>query len=243
MEKLNSVQLGRSSVAQTYVERPLLLDGTKFDLRLYVVVTEVHPHLKGLLFKEGLARFCTQKWRGAAHHDARNCAESSHLTNYSLNKKSSKYKDGRSKRLLSTVLALLQKRYKGQFCVDRFWSQMEEMMHGALLAISPALLAEHAAGRALGAAQENVTYNHVLGVDVLLDQVSFCMRGFRYLIFKPCSVGCWTINLPGLQAVAAGTERHSEVLNKSNPLKSFRSLSIEKILAAEGSSSEATVHS
>ena len=45
-------------VVQRYLDKPLLLDGFKFDLRVYVVVIGVDP-IKAYICDEGLARFCT----------------------------------------------------------------------------------------------------------------------------------------------------------------------------------------
>lgn len=74
-------------IVQRYVERPFLIQGSKFDLRLYVLVTSINP-LRMYLHTDGLARFASVRYSENA--DTLN-DRYMHLTNYSINKLSANY--------------------------------------------------------------------------------------------------------------------------------------------------------
>ena len=69
------------------MQNPHLIDGYKYDLRIYVVVTCFDP-LKIFLFKEGLVRFATQKYTNNPKMLEKRFI---HLTNYSINKRADDY--------------------------------------------------------------------------------------------------------------------------------------------------------
>ena len=52
------VTYGEGMVMQRYIKNPLLLNGYKFDLRIYVLVTSFNP-LEVFIYKEGFGRFST----------------------------------------------------------------------------------------------------------------------------------------------------------------------------------------
>lgn len=66
-----------------YIDNPLLINGLKFDLRIYVAVTSIHP-LRIYMYNEGLVRFATAKYG-----DGKN--RFMHLTNYAVNKYSENF--------------------------------------------------------------------------------------------------------------------------------------------------------
>ena len=75
-------------VVSEYISNPLLLNGYKFDMRIYVAITGVDP-LRIYLYDEGLVRFATCKY---AHSNSNSKqARFMHLTNYSINKKNAAY--------------------------------------------------------------------------------------------------------------------------------------------------------
>ncbi|CAF0757749.1 unnamed protein product [Brachionus calyciflorus] len=83
----DQIPLDDNLVVSKYLSNPLLIEGFKFDLRLYVAVTSFDP-LIFYLYEEGLTRFATIKYDQNVRNIRNTCM---HLTNYSLNKKNEKY--------------------------------------------------------------------------------------------------------------------------------------------------------
>jgi tubulin polyglutamylase TTLL4 len=70
-------------LASRYLMNPHLINGLKYDLRVYVLVTSYNP-LKVYMYNDGLVRFATEKY----NLDPRNINQKFiHLTNFSINKK------------------------------------------------------------------------------------------------------------------------------------------------------------
>ncbi len=80
------VNMESPCVVSKYIANPLLINGHKFDLRMYVLVTSFDP-LRIYLYEEGIVRFCSEKY----NLDKPLKNKFMHLTNYSINKKNSKY--------------------------------------------------------------------------------------------------------------------------------------------------------
>jgi tubulin polyglutamylase TTLL6/13 len=75
-------------VVQRYINKPLLIDGLKFDLRIYVLLFGIDP-LRIFLYNEGLTRLATEKYEGVSKSNIEEVCM--HLTNYALNKYSDNF--------------------------------------------------------------------------------------------------------------------------------------------------------
>lgn len=74
-------------IVSKYVQKPHLIRGYKYDLRVYVLVTGMEP-LKIYLFSEGLVRLATVPYTTNKSSLKQRFV---HLTNYSVNKKADSY--------------------------------------------------------------------------------------------------------------------------------------------------------
>ena len=140
-------------VVQKYVSSPLLVDGYKFDLRIYALVTCVDP-LCVYVYEEGIARFATTRYQKPTA--ANLASKTMHLTNYSLNKHSADFvhtetDDEGTKRALTALWKDL--RAKGHD-VDALWREIRELVVKTVAPIQPLLAhAYRAATRLEGVAR------------------------------------------------------------------------------------------
>jgi len=86
IDDISEVPIKDNCIISRYINNPLLINGIKFDIRLYVVVTSMDPW-RIYIYKEGIARFASETYSS----DGSKSNRFSHLTNYSINKKHEKY--------------------------------------------------------------------------------------------------------------------------------------------------------
>ncbi|KAJ3322091.1 Tubulin polyglutamylase ttll6 [Boothiomyces sp. JEL0866] len=125
------------SVIQSYISSPLLIDGFKFDLRVYVLVTSVNP-LRIFIYKDGLARFATEPYQTPnSRNISRTCM---HLTNYAINKNSKGFvvdEESGSKRSIKMVLQELEKLKDVK--QEVIWNRIKDVIVKTIITVQPAL--------------------------------------------------------------------------------------------------------
>ncbi|XP_071953339.1 tubulin polyglutamylase TTLL13-like isoform X2 [Antedon mediterranea] len=135
-KNIKDIKPGEHQVCQQYVSKPFLIDGFKFDLRIYVLVTSCDP-LRIYVYKDGLARFATIKYiEPTSNNTDEQCM---HLTNYAINKHSSDFirdDDCGSKRKITTVDRWFE---KNGYDIKKIWADMEDVIIKTLISAHPIL--------------------------------------------------------------------------------------------------------
>ena len=113
---------------------PALINGHKYDMRIYVLVTSVVEPLTIWLFKDGLVRLSSEPYN-------LNTGSMSdlymHLTNYSLNKKNENFDPEKHKLRVAEVLAGT---VIGEGCTKDgqiIWQEIEEIVIKTIITTQP----------------------------------------------------------------------------------------------------------
>ncbi|XP_012159709.1 tubulin polyglutamylase TTLL4 isoform X3 [Ceratitis capitata] len=155
----------RPLVVQKYIERPLLINDSKFDMRIYVVLTSINP-LRIYMYKDGLARFASVKYSSELTTLDDRCM---HLTNYSINKFSQNYSKNEDfnacqghKWTLQSLWSCLETRGVN---TKRLWATLRNLVIKAIVSGESGLNRMY---------RQNVNFRYncfeLFGFDVLLDE-------------------------------------------------------------------------
>ncbi|KAI5077890.1 hypothetical protein GOP47_0007714 [Adiantum capillus-veneris] len=161
---------GSNMLAQKYLTNPMLLNGYKFDLRIYALILSCDP-LRLFLYKEGLVRFCTEKYMKPEKGNLKSSCM--HLTNYAVNKNNTNFEfnsslaetDRGSKWTLSSLFKALA---AGGYDTGRLKRQIRKMVVMTIISIVPLLI--HNYRNCVNEDDNGRTCFELLGMDVLLDE-------------------------------------------------------------------------
>lgn len=163
VDDINEVPMDDHCIISRYIENPLLINGYKFDLRIYVCITCFEP-LKIYMYEEGLARFASEPYRSSSKSN-----RYIHLTNYSVNKKHEnfiqnqdfRHDDIGNKWSLSALCKHLE---ANGVNTDLLWSQIYDLIVKTIISCEPTVV-DTVRKYAL---HRNNCFD-LLGFDVLLD--------------------------------------------------------------------------
>ncbi|OCT86851.1 tubulin polyglutamylase TTLL13 [Xenopus laevis] len=164
-KNLKDIKHGDNMICQQYIPKPFLIDGFKFDLRIYALVASCEP-LRIFVYKEGLARFATMNYVEPNHNNLDDICM--HLTNYAINKHNENFiRDDLtgSKRKLSTLNTWLENNH---YDTSKLWEDIDDVIIKTLISAHPILkhnyrtcFPNYVAGSACF---------EILGFDILLDR-------------------------------------------------------------------------
>jgi len=163
--KSSDVKRNRQCVVSKYIMHPYLINGRKFDMRIYVLVSCFDP-LRVYLYNDGLVRFATKKYTNKARSAKQRFV---HLTNYSVNKHSKNFvkntdaeEDGTGSKW--SVRALRNHLSEQGVDDEKIWEEIEGVVIKTLLSIEADVINRQ---KTFGNTRNN--YFEVMGFDVLLD--------------------------------------------------------------------------
>lgn len=151
-------------VVSHYVDNPLLIQGLKFDLRIYVLVTSFDP-LRAYIYREGLTRFASKEYSAEEEHlgDVYR-----HLTNYSINKNANNFQENQSLQADNVghkwSLSALNRHLRATGVdIDLMWNRIMDLIVKTLLSVEPVIAKKTRAATIHGNCFE------LYGFDVLVD--------------------------------------------------------------------------
>uniref|UniRef100_W5MPA7 Tubulin tyrosine ligase-like family, member 7 n=1 Tax=Lepisosteus oculatus TaxID=7918 RepID=W5MPA7_LEPOC len=156
-------------IVQEYLDKPFLMEGYKFDLRIYILVTSCDP-LRIFLYNDGLVRMGTEKYHAPSESNLSQLYM--HLTNYSVNKHNENFErdetaDKGSKRSIRWFTEFLR---TNDYDVAKFWGDVSELVVKTLIVAEPHVLHAYRMCRPGQPPGSDSVCFEVLGFDIILDR-------------------------------------------------------------------------
>lgn len=164
-KNLKEVKPSDRIICQVYISRPFLIDGYKFDLRVYTLITSCDP-LRIYVYEEGLCRFATSRYKEPTGVNITNVFM--HLTNYAVNKHSRTYNvdaEGGSKRKLSWLYNYLRSLGVD---VEKLWHRIDDVIIKTIISAWPVL--KHSYSACFPNHDVMPACCELLGTDIILDR-------------------------------------------------------------------------
>lgn len=147
-----------------YIPNPHLINGKKYDMRIYVLITGYCP-LKIYLFDNGLARFCSETYD---LNPTKMANRYIHLTNYSINKTSLNFQKNDSienEEGSKWTLQALKKYFKdNNIDFNKIWSRIKDIIVKTVISVT-----DHAIPLIKQFKLSSCNLFELYGVDILLD--------------------------------------------------------------------------
>ncbi|XP_066994738.1 tubulin polyglutamylase TTLL5 [Anabrus simplex] len=236
----DQVPLEETVVVAKYIDNPLLVDGHKCDLRLYVLVTSYDP-LIVYMYEEGLVRFATVKYDANGKNLWNPCM---HLCNYSINKYHSDYKKSDDPEAENvghkwTLSALLRHLREEGTDTALLMSRIEEVVVKAILASAAPIVS---ACRMFVPHSRNCF--ELYGFDILIDSL---LKPWLLEVNLSPSLGCDSpldvrvksamladlLTLVGLPTVDPMARRAHETRRPNGPVDILKKLSCRRVQSAD----------
>ncbi|XP_048964412.1 tubulin polyglutamylase TTLL13 isoform X1 [Canis lupus baileyi] len=160
------IKPGEHMICQQYISKPFLIDGFKFDMRIYVLITSCDP-LRIFMYEEGLARFATMPYVEPSHNNLDDVCM--HLTNYAINKHNENFVQDDavgSKRKLSTLNAWLREH---SYNPEELWGDIEDIIIKTIISAHSVLRHNYRTCFPQYLSGGTCACFEILGFDILLD--------------------------------------------------------------------------
>ncbi|KAK6484856.1 tubulin polyglutamylase TTLL4 isoform X1 [Huso huso] len=165
IHKWNQLPRRRPLLVQKYLNKPYLINGCKFDLRIYVYVTSYDP-LRIYMFTDGLVRFASCKYSTSMRSLSNKFM---HLTNYSVNKKNSEYKPNSDEKACQghkwALKALWNYLSQKGVSTNAIWEKIKDIVIKTIIASDPyvnSLMKMHV--------RRPYCCHELFGFDIMLDE-------------------------------------------------------------------------